>query len=286
MERVHWSHRGLDLSYLLCGPPDGPVVIVLHGYLDTAEAFTPIALELADRWRVIVPDHRGHGQSGHVSAGGYYHFADYLLDLDGLYAELGTREAVLVGHSMGGSIGCYFAGTFPERVRGLVLLDGIGPPLSVKVEDAPERVRQWVADVRAKEGHQGRGAPDLDAVARSISRLSTRTSPGRLLDLARAATYEDDDGRLRWRFDPLHRTRAPMGFDAERFLAFLRRIACPTLALWAEQSPMHGPDEEERVAAIKGLTQSVVSGTGHNLHHERPEEVAQAIGRFLADLAR
>ena len=236
---------------------------------------------LKDRWRLWTPDHRGHGTSDAIGKGGYYHFPDYLLDLDGLYTFLEIDEAVLVGHSMGASIACYFAGTFPERVKALVLMDGVGPPNTVQTDKVPETTRRWIHDVRRQEQALPKGAANLEAVARSIGRLSSKAAPEHLLTLAEAATYRDEGGRYQWRFDPLHRTQAPIPFDPIRFRAFLKRITCPVLALWAETSPMHAPDEDERVAALGDVTTETIPGTGHNMHHERPDAVAEAIRSFL-----
>jgi len=263
------------------GPTEGPPLIVLHGFLDTSAAFVPIMEALGDRWRVWVPDQRGHGQSDAIGAGGYYHFPDYLLDLDGLYRHLGIDKAIVVGHSMGASIACYFAGVFPERISALVLMDGIGPPTDVAADKVPNITRRWIDDVRRQEAHAPSGAANLESVARSIGRLSTRASPERLLALAEAATIKDEAGRYQWRFDPLHRTQAPIPFDPIRFRSFLERITCPVLALWAEASPMHAPDEDARMAALGDATVEVIPHTGHNMHHERPEAVAEAIRRFL-----
>ena len=127
---------------------------------------------------------------------------------------------------MGASIACYFAGAFPERVSGLVLMDGIGPPNTILPDKVPDSMRRWVADVRRRETHQSEGAANLEAVARSIGRLSSKASPERLLELAEAATTKDDSGRYQWRFDPLHRTHGPIPFDPVRFRAFLERVSC------------------------------------------------------------
>ncbi|MGM0575450.1 MAG: alpha/beta fold hydrolase [Myxococcota bacterium] len=282
--KIHtWTTLGLELTYRSWGPDDAPVLIALHGFLDTGTAFRPVAERLAARYRVVAPDQRGHGDSGHVGAGGYYHFPDYVLDLDGLYRHLGVDQAVLVGHSMGGSIAGYFAGTFPERVRALALLDGIGPTSSLPLERHPDRMARWVHDVRHREGHAARGAESLDAMARRIGRLSSRASEERLLELAEAASLQGEDGRWRWRFDPLHRTLSPIPFDPARFRAFLAKVDCPVLALWGEVTPMHADDEAERIAALGDVTSRTLPDTGHNMHHERPEAVADAVLAFLEE---
>ena len=143
-EVIHWEHRGLRLAYRVWGAERSPTVVLLHGFLDTGASFAPVAQELSKRWRVVVPDHRGHGHSGHVGLGGYYHFPDYMMDLDGLIRQLGIEQVGLVGHSMGASVACYFTGAFPERVWALGLLDGIGPPGSLLHGGAPERVARWI----------------------------------------------------------------------------------------------------------------------------------------------
>ena len=281
MEPFSWTTRGLTLRGRASGPESGPALIFLHGFLDTAQAFVGMMPHFEDAFRIYAPDHRGHGLSDAVGAGGYYHFPDYLLDLDGLYTRFNIEQAILVGHSMGASIACYFAGTFPERVRGMVLLDGIGPPKGVVADKVPDSTRRWIGDVRRRDLHAPKGAESLDAVARSIGRLSSKASTERLMELAQAASVEDEHGRYQWRFDPLHRTHAPMSFDPQRFRAYLERITCPTLVLWAEVSPMHAPDEEARLAALGDVEVATIARTGHNMHHEQPDVVAQAIRTFL-----
>ena len=148
-------------------------------------------------------------------------------------------------------------------------------------DKVPSRTRRWIDDVRRQESHTVKGAANLEAVARSIGRLSSRASSEYLLELAAAATVRDETGRYQWRFDPLHRTQAPMPFDPVVFREYLERITCPVLALWAEVSPMHAPDEVARLTALGDVTVETIPDTGHNMHHERPEAVAAAIRAFL-----
>jgi pimeloyl-ACP methyl ester carboxylesterase len=263
---LSWQTLQLTLRARQFGPDNATTLIGLHGFLDTGASFHPVAEALSDQWRLVIPDHRGHGDSDHLGSGGYYHFPDYLLDLDGLYRRLGIDEAVLMGHSMGASIACYFA----------------GPPTSLKPENAPKRIRRWIRDVRDRQGHQSKGAASLETIARRIARLSPRAEPERLRELATHASAHHPDGHYHWKFDPLHRTQAPLGFDAQRFLHFLEAIACPVLLMWAEESPMHATDESARIAALGDVQEVTIAATGHNLHHERPMEVAKEIRRFLS----
>jgi len=288
--RHMWTNLGLPLAYHVWEPdpatagPQPETVVLLHGYLDHGRSFEPVAQVLARRFRVVLPDHRGHGDSGFVGAGGYYHFPDYILDLHRLFDQLQVESAHLAGHSMGASIACYFTGAFSERVKSLALLDGIGPS-QVPADRSPALIRRWVNDLRLA---QARGDSPNDAmesieeVARRIARTSPGATPERLLALARTASREGEDHTFRWRFDPMHRTTSPMPFDLTRFRVFLQSIRCPTLAVWGERSPMRPPDAAERMALIQDLTQFELPGAAHNLHHERPDELAAVLLGFFA----
>src|SRR5689334_14139214 len=105
-------------------------LVLLHGFLDLAWSFDALARLLAPSRRVIALDFRGHGETEHVGAGGYYHFPDYVLDLDELVRAVGLDASPfhLLGHSMGGTVATLFAATRTTLVRSLVLVEGLGPP--------------------------------------------------------------------------------------------------------------------------------------------------------------
>jgi pimeloyl-ACP methyl ester carboxylesterase len=117
----------LDIAYLEDGPKDGPVAVLLHGYPYDVTSFVTVAPLLADRgYRVVVPYLRGHGptrflddrtaRSGQQAALG--------ADLMGLLDALEIPEAVLAGYDWGGRAACVVAAVQPERVAGLVTVNG------------------------------------------------------------------------------------------------------------------------------------------------------------------
>lgn len=138
---------GLPIHCLEWGESSGDALILVHGFLDLAFSWTPFVAELQRRrpkplW-IVAPDCRGHGDSGWVGAGGYYHFPDYVLDLDHVVRALGVNSFKLIGHSMGGTISLLFTGAFPERVSKLALIEGVGP-VGMNFTDAPVRMGQWI----------------------------------------------------------------------------------------------------------------------------------------------
>ncbi|TNF32410.1 MAG: alpha/beta hydrolase [Deltaproteobacteria bacterium] len=285
-ERIVWHSLGLELVAHALGDRGRPTLILLHGFLDQGRSFLPVARVLAERYRVILPDHRGHGESGRVGVGGYYHFPDYMLDLSALIehlersGELAHPELALAGHSMGASIAVYYAGAFPERVRALALLDGIGPT-HVSSEQAPTYLRRWIHDVGLARQRDESPMEDLQRVVSRLARTAPQASADLLAELAPFAAEQRGDGAYQWRFDPLHRTRAPIPFDRGRFEPFLRAITCPTLVIWGEHSPFRPADADDRAALLADATTYTMTGLGHNLHHERPHELAAVLRGFL-----
>jgi len=113
--------NGCGLNVEVLGPPDGPVLIAHHGggigsLAEPKATFGP----LADRFRVIVFDARGCGQSEGIPP---YSHAQWAADVDGLRAWAGAERVVIAGGSYGGMIALEYAAAFPDRVQAIVLRD-------------------------------------------------------------------------------------------------------------------------------------------------------------------
>ena len=116
-------------------------IVLCHGFLDTAWSYKWVAESLAARGHAVSAfDWRGHGDSGWVGDGGYYHFPDYVRDLHLLIPQLTESDAPinLVGHSMDGTACTLFTGAVPDRVKTLTLIEGIGP-MTHDVKVTPDR---------------------------------------------------------------------------------------------------------------------------------------------------
>src|SRR3989442_2590493 len=112
----------LGLHYLEWGRTDRPPLLFLHGGSAHAHWFDAVASAFADRYHVVSLDQRGHGESEWVRPATYA-TEDFAGDLLGLFDALGWRQAIVVGHSMGGHNAMAFSGWHPERVRALVIVD-------------------------------------------------------------------------------------------------------------------------------------------------------------------
>jgi pimeloyl-ACP methyl ester carboxylesterase len=257
-------------------------VVLLHGFLDLSWGWgATVGHGLSERYHVLAPDLRGHGDSDRVGAGGYYHFQDYVADVSSLIDRLALPRVALVGHSMGGSVASYYAGTFPDRLEHLALLEGIGPP-----EDtlpAPERTAHWIEGWEQALERQPRGYPDVAAAAERLRQNDAGLGHEMSLRLAERGTALASDGTRRFKHDPLHLTRGPYAFRVDLARAFWERIRCPVLFVDGSESPFRGRlvNVEERLASIKNVQQKTLAGAGHMLQRHRPRELANVLVDFL-----
>lgn len=273
-----WDVAPRGLRQRVCGwgaTDDRPAVVCCHGWLDQGAAWDAVACALVDRgYRVIAPDHRGHGHSAWTPPGTTYHFMEYVADVDALIETLELDRPILVGHSMGGTIASLYAGLRPQRVAGLVLLDGLGPP-AVAAAEAVEQAATFL-DHQRRSWSPRRVDSTADAAER-IRRTNPALAPDRALALAERATRATADGRT-WRWDPMHRTRAAVAYDATRHQAILRQIRCP-VAVGVGSAGWYGqlPDLDARVAAIARVVAREAIPVGHDLHHAAVERVVSMV---------
>ena len=277
--------QGLSLHYLEWGERVDEPLILVHGFLDQAHSWSPFVAALQNRIKrplwIIAPDCRGHGDSGWVGAGGYYHFPDYVYDLDCVIQALGVKTIKLIGHSMGGTISLLYTGAFPRRVVHLVLIEGIGPP-GMEFSDAPARMEKWIAEVRQRGRKHFRQYSSVEAGARQLQQTNPRLNSEAALHLARSGMKQSSNGKWAWKFDPLHRTTAPQPFYSAQAIEFLRRIACPVFIVdGAESHQILRRDKRQRLDQIKDRKQVVIEDAGHMVHQDNPQALAKAVAEFL-----
>jgi len=273
------------LEWEASGPPPAPssaeglaarTVVLVHGYMDAGGTWDLVAPALAAQGlRVLAPDMRGFGDGARTPKGSYYHFVDYVFDLADLVETLSPREPIaLVGHSMGGTIATLFAGTFPERVARLALVEGVGPPDN-PYEVGPTRMRGWIDQVRAARA-RGKGRPTFseEEALRRMAANHPSVDPKVLAHRLPHLAADAGEGRVAWHFDPLHRTMAPMPFFAKLFVEFAKKVTCPVLFVTGGPLGYHPPDEAERIAAFADCKHVDLPSAGHMVHWTQPDALA------------
>ena len=128
-----------------------------------------------------LPDLRGHGDSDWTK-GGSYSLTEYVYDLSCLMRHTGARQVAIVGHSMGGMVGLIYAGTFPDQVSALVILDGVTVLPNAKRAPAHERMAKWVGQLDKLEDREPRRYRTIEEAAaqvRACGREKARNAGGR-----------------------------------------------------------------------------------------------------------
>lgn len=273
--RLHrWSPEG--------GRRRGPRVLLLHGFLDAASTFEGVAGPMAEAGlEVVAPDLRGFGASDRVGAGGYYHFPDYVADVDALVHALGEPRVAVVGHSMGGGVATLFAGAVPDAVSRLAVLEGWGP-MDTPPALGVEQMRRHLRDL-TKVDRAGRPLASMEDAIDRLAASHPRIPRTVLATRAERLTRRDPDGTLHWAWDPLHRTTSPTPFSAPVYASFLRAIACPTLAVSGGPHGWHPPDEDERLALVRDLRRAELPDAGHMMHWTAPAQLAAILAAFLLE---
>lgn len=269
----------LTLAAVRHGPTQAATkVLALHGWLDNAASFAPLAAELVDL-DLVALDLPGHGRSQHRGEDAWYHFVDYLTDLDRVLDALGWSDAVLLGHSMGAALASLYAGLRPQRVRQLWLIEGLGPMTTPAVRYAAALKRALDERLERQDTQLRLYADQEQAVAARMSANGLSADAARLL-VDRG--LREVDGGLVWSTDPRLRLTSAQRLAEEHCLAVISEIACPALLVAAEPVQPYLPpmaEMERRVACVVGLRVERLAGN-HYLHMDRAAQVAQVISTF------
>jgi pimeloyl-ACP methyl ester carboxylesterase len=272
--------RGLNYHVRVWGDDGDPPLIFLHGGRDASATFQFMVDALQENWRILAPDWRGHGQSD-WAPGGYW-LQDYMADLDALLEAFSPGEpATIVAHSLGANVSEPYAGTRPERVRRLVVLDGFGLA-NEKPEDTPHHLARWLAS--QKTTSRARSFVSFAEMADKLQAANPRLERTKAEFLASQVSRKHADGGLTWAFDPRFRSPRAAVYRFDEWAACFRNVQAPVLALSAglHVKRLVPLDQvAQRVALFPKAARIHIRDVGHNMQHEAPAFVARAIEPFL-----
>jgi pimeloyl-ACP methyl ester carboxylesterase len=278
MRELNVSIPGLELSGLAWGEPDAPPLLMLHGWLDNAASFALLAPNLADRFHVIALDLPGHGHSQHLPESTVYQHVDYARAVFAAADALALPRFHLLGHSLGAGVATLVAVASPERVRGLALIEGLGP-LGDDGSRTLDRFREVMAS-KTGGNRPLRVFPTIDDAARA------RALVGGLEEtLARPIVergLREVDGGYSWRSDPRLSRPTAIRLAETQVMALLLGLAAPTALLLARPHPPYLEPEalQVRIDCVADIRVTHMDG-GHHLHLEHPADVANWVGASL-----
>lgn len=264
---LHWSQSG------------APRVLCLHGWLDNAASFIPLA-QLLKRLDLVALDLPGHGHSEHRHSSTRYHFIDYLFNVDAALEALGWEDCHLVGHSLGAAIAAVYAAGAPDRVRSIVLLDSMGP-VSVTAEGTTDRLRRSLLKNR-RGTSKTRLFASIDEMVQARCLVSGLSKSAARLICNRAARQAGD--RFEWRSDPALNWVSSLVMTDEQALDLVSHIESPVLTFTAtEDSPWasRATVEARKKAMAHGRHETL---TGHHhFHMDDPGRIAQTVEDFIIE---
>lgn len=262
---------------------DGPRVLALHGWLDNAASFIPLAQHLHGIDLVAI-DQPGHGRSAHLPPGTDYSFVGAINAILDVADALGWERFALLGHSMGAGIGSLIAAACPERIERLVAIEALGA-LAEAPEHTVARMREAVAAHRALPNKRLRVFPDIDTAIRA--RMQATRVPGSgltepLVRLLVERGLAEVEGGYAWSSDPRLTLPTMTRMTEMQVENLVAGIDCPAMVIFGVPAQAYLPDDlRRRRAALLPHSELVMMLGGHHLHMDQAAAVAAAIGDFL-----
>lgn len=256
-------------------------ILCLHGWLDNAASFLPLATELAlipelaDQ-PLVAFEFAGHGHSAHRSPDSHYHFVDWLDDLVSLCQQQGWQNLTIIGHSMGGMIATALAASFPELVNKLILIDSIGL-ITESADKAAEQLRLGISSRHRYRKPRKLNYRDLKQAAQARQAQSDFDYDTALL-LSQRGCFQHAKG-VSWRADMRLRHISLYRYTPEQANAIIKAVQCPVLAIVASDSKYY-KELEQRTGAYSTLSLVTQQG-GHHCHMTQPKQVAASIREFV-----
>jgi len=266
------------LAGLRSGQAGAPRVLALHGWLDNAASFVPLA-PLLGEIELVALDLPGHGASAHLPPA-----ADYTLVASARAAlavadALGWTRFAVLGHSMGAASATLLAAAAPERVQRLALIEALGG-LTAPESDTAQRLRDAFAANAEPAGTRRRVFPDIATAARARRQAGElgQAAPRLLAERNLAPAGEG----YAWRSDPRLTRPTAVRLTEGQMRDVIASIECPVRLIHAEPAYRFFPQaaREARSACLRDVEVFGIEG-GHHLHMDAPETIAPLLREFL-----
>jgi pimeloyl-ACP methyl ester carboxylesterase len=282
---AYYSQR-LKLHYVDWGNTEQPPLLLIHGGRDHCRNWDWVALALRDKYHIIAPDLRGHGDS-EWAKGGQYAMIDYILDIAQLLEQLQLFPISIIGHSLGGAIACEYSGIYPQRVQRLVAIEGLGPPPDQRRRGpAHERMHAWIAQMQTYAGRHPRRYASLDEAVARMQEANQHLTADQAYHLTVHGTYRNEDGTYTWKFDNYVRSQSPYEFNLDEARSIWHRITCPTLLLRGTESWATDPRQDGRAQVFTNAQCVDISRAGHWVHHDQLEMFLRVVEDFFTATER
>jgi pimeloyl-ACP methyl ester carboxylesterase len=269
--------NGIDLWYEVQG--SGPTLVLTHGFAGPTVQWPPIIDAFRERFRLVLYDVRGHGQTS-VPPAATFSMPQYAADLAGLLDALDIDRAHIGGVSMGGMVSAQFACDFPERVESLLLCDttaGNGGDLETAHVEEGLRITadRWIAVV------QKHGLGEL--IEREVRYRHERDRYAALADMSVEAQDAKNRQKLEVMTDEGYVAAAIALRDRPDLTTRTPLITSPTLVSCGEWDDFY-PCAVRDHRLIRNSRLATIRGAAHSTPDYRPQLWKQAVFDFIDDV--
>jgi pimeloyl-ACP methyl ester carboxylesterase len=256
----------LRLHYVDWGNTGAVPIVLLHGLCANAHYWDFFARNVASKYRILVLDQRGHGDSDWAES---YGPRDYVLDLEAFVDSLKLSGFVLIGHSMGGINAIIYAARHPDQVSALVIVD-IGPEIDAAGIERMERERASEPEAFVSE----------DEAISYMRKLEPRQSDDFIRHQMKYALRQEEKGRLSFKYDKRLRDtelRSPTWLWEQ-----VNQVICPALLIHGAESDMLAAEVAQTLAGSLAFGSVIdIEGAGHSVPGDNLEVFEIAVCDFL-----
>ncbi len=282
MQEIFFELPGKKIAAKVWHPERKIRVLALHGWLDNAASFDKLA-PLLPHAQIVALDLPGHGHSDHQPLGTYIHLTDYVVVAAQVMHQLNWERCILLGHSIGAAIACLIAGTIPEKIQGVALIDGLGP-FTTSPEQAPFQLHHFIQEVITKPHKKSPRYASQEAALQARLKVNAM-DPASAKAIVERGTKQLSTGEWIWRTDPKLLFPSALQLTEEQVLAFLREISAPVRLVRPEQGfPFNLALMKKRYETIKNIDMITLPGN-HHVHLDNPQPVADYFSPFFDKLS-
>ena len=279
---TYYSQR-LRLHYLDWGNADAPPLLLVHGNRDHCHNWDWVAEELRHDYHIIAPDFRGHGDSAWVLGSAYSH-SEYVYDLAQLIHQQHLAPLHMIAHSLGGGVALRYAGTYPEHIKKLVVIEGTGGPgWMTQGRTVDERMREWIESNRKISGRLPKRYPSLENAYERMHDANSHLRIDQARHLTIHGSNQNEDGTYSWKFDNYTHIMSPFDMTQEETRELWARIDAPVLLVSGTES-WHGQGKGEDPAKFfQNARHEMIEKAGHWVHHDQLDKFLELTRDFFTE---
>jgi pimeloyl-ACP methyl ester carboxylesterase len=211
---------------------------------------------------------------------------EYVYDIAHLVDQKNMALVTILSHSLGGMISLQYAGLYPDKVKSIVAIEGLGASPLMLAKSAGKSINEkligWADELRKVSGRTPRRYATLEDAFKRMQDENPHLSEDQARHLTVHGANQNEDGTYSWKFDNYVRIFRPYGLSPEEIRHLWSRITCPTLLIRGTESWASDPIEDGRMNSFQNADVASIDGAGHWAHHDRLDVFLGLVRAHLA----